>query len=922
MKTASVFSILAAVLSRVHAQRPGPPTLRASGFPSDLSLGEDTMATCFVKKGSEGPYTMTWYKNGEAVKDTSRVKTTIKATGTSIAIDGIQVEDVANYTCTATNAEGSDALTLSLFVAEVALGEEILVGCLVKKGTAGPYRITWLKDGRDIQESERVSIAARSKTSAALRISSLRAEDVGNYTCVASNDFGTDTVTAPLIINDVPKILEFKFPASLSSGDTAHVGCIVSKGSAGPFELSWMKDGLPLSHDSSRLSVMSHKGGPVSTLTIVDVSAADSGNYTCVARNAAGSDSFSTLLAVTGAPRLQSSGFPNELSLGEETVATCFVKKGSVGPYTLTWHRDGKPVHNSDRVVVTAKATSTALSIDGMQVEDIGNYTCSATSAAGTDHSGVISERNFVVRLDSVSAPPSIRRFSFPPEIALGEEVIVVCSVKKGSPADSYSIAWQKDGRGVLETDRVSTSSQTKGSATLLIASLEPEDVGNYTCTASNAFGSDSFTAPLVVNGPPRLLEFAFPAEVGLGDEIIVPCVVRKATAGPYRIAWHKDGVSLEGSGRVSASSTSSKTSSTLRIAGLRPEDVGNYTCAASNAFGSDSFTAPLVVHDALKINEFKFPAELSPGDTVAVICVIKKGSAGPFELSWQKDGRPLEPTASLTVTSPKGGPVSTLTIVDVSARDSGNYTCVARNSAGSDRYSAHLAVTAALSVFRPPKPNSLGFPPNLGLGDDAIASCFVPRSNWPGEGLRIVWTRKNGEDLSLNRRMSLVRASESSVTLGIRDIRPEDIGNYTCVVTYGNTAESITVPLVVSASPKLREFAFPPESTLGEQILVSCAVRSVATGPHRMTWLKDGQVLEKSDRVSVSAQFKGTAAIMIADLRPEDVGNYTCVASNAFGSDSFTAALVVQGEFCPYISILRGHSAKTWTYICIIYGY
>ncbi|KAH7974625.1 hypothetical protein HPB49_017482 [Dermacentor silvarum] len=497
-----------AVLSSLHALRPGPPKLRTSGFSSDLSLGEDTMATCFVKKGSEGPYTMAWYRNGEPVKDTARVKTSVKATGTSIAIDGIQVEDVANYTCAATNAEGSDALTLPLLVAgppglrdlvfpsEVALGEEILVGCFVKKGTVGPYRITWLKDGREIQESERVSIAARSKTSAALRISSLRAEDVGNYTCAASNDFGTDTVTAALIINDIPKIQEFNFPASLSPGDTAHVGCIVSKGSAGPLELSWKKDDLPLAHhSSSRLSVMSHKGGPVSTLTIVDVSAADSGNYTCMARNAAGNDSFSAFLAVTGAPRLQSSGFPNELSLGEETVATCFVKKGSVGPYTLTWHKEGKPVYNSDRVVVTVKATSTALSIDSVQVEDIGNYTCSATSAAGTD----------VLTLPLlISAPPSIRRFSFPPEIALGEEVIVLCSVKKGSPADSYSIAWQKDGREVVETERVSTSSQTKGSATLLIASLEPEDVGNYTCTARNAFGSDSFTAPLVVNGNAR----------------------------------------------------------------------------------------------------------------------------------------------------------------------------------------------------------------------------------------------------------------------------------------------------------------------------------------------------------------------------------------------------------------------------------
>ncbi|KAL3218029.1 hypothetical protein MRX96_050896 [Rhipicephalus microplus] len=830
------------------------------------------MASCFVKKGSDGPYVMTWHRNGQEVKDNARVKTSVKATGTTIAIDGIRVEDVANYTCTATNAEGSDTVTLPLVVAggppdlrefsfpsEVALGEEILVGCFVKKGTAGPYRITWLKDGKEIRESERVTITARSKTSAALRISSIRAEDVANYTCVASNDYGTDSVTAPLIINDIPKIQEFKFPANLSPGETALVGCIVSKGSAGPYELSWWKDGVPLTHDSSRTSVMSHKGGPVSTLTIVDVSASDSGNYTCVARNAAGSDSFSAFLAVTGtaeiilfdacsfmgsttaqsagikncylrdttrlpgdvssdvleiedhnsppgAPRLQSAGFPNELSLGEETVATCFVKKGSAGPYALAWQKEGEPVRNSDRVVVTVKSTSTALSIDGVQVEDIGNYTCSATNSAGTD----------ALTLPLlISAPPSIRRFSFPPEIALGEEVIVACSVKKGSTSDSYSIGWQKDGRTVAETGRVSTSSRTKGSATLLIASLEPDDVGNYTCTARNAFGSDSFTAQLVVN-------------------------------------------------------------------------------------------------DAPKINEFKFPANLSPGDTVAVNCVIKNGGAGPFELLWLKNDHPLEPTASLTVTSPKGGPVSTLSIVDVSARDSGNYTCVARNVAGSDRYSAHLAVTVlSSSIFRPPKPNSLGFPSGLGLGDDAVASCFVPRTNWPGERLRITWTRENGADLSLNRRVSLVRASESSVTLGIRDIRPEDIGNYTCVVPYGDAAESISVPLVMSASPKLRQFAFPPEVTLGEQVLVSCAVRSAATGPHRMTWLKDGKEIENSERISVTAHFKGTAALVIADLRPEDVGNYTCVASNDIGSDSFTAALVVQGKVLSLYGYFLGCRSK-----------
>ncbi|KAK8785223.1 hypothetical protein V5799_008406 [Amblyomma americanum] len=100
--------------------------------------------------------------------------------------------------------------------------------------------------------------------------------------------------------------------------------------------------------------------------------------------------------------------------------------------------------------------------------------------------------------------------------------------------------------------------------------------------------------------GSPRLLEFVFPPQVALGDEIIVPCVVRKGTTGPYRIQWRKDGGTLEDSGRVSVSSAHSKSSATLRIASLRPEDVGNYTCTAANSFGSDSFTAALIVHGKL----------------------------------------------------------------------------------------------------------------------------------------------------------------------------------------------------------------------------------------------------------------------------------------------------------------------------------
>lgn len=94
----------------------------------------------------------------------------------------------------------------------------------------------------------------------------------------------------------------------------------------------------------------------------------------------------------------------------------------------------------------------------------------------------------------------------------------------------------------------------------------------------------------------PKVGKFVFPSDVALGDEIVESCVVKKGSVGPYRISLLKDGTQIEGSDRVSVSSAS-KSSVTLRIGSLKPEDVGNYTCTASNQYGSDSVTATLIVN-------------------------------------------------------------------------------------------------------------------------------------------------------------------------------------------------------------------------------------------------------------------------------------------------------------------------------------
>lgn len=86
-----------------------------------------------------------------------------------------------------------------------------------------------------------------------------------------------------------------------------------------------------------------------------------------------------------------------------------------------------------------------------------------------------------------------------------------------------------------------------------------------------------------------------------MGDEIMETCVVKKGSVGPYHVSLTKGGKKIESNGGRVTVSSHSKSSATLRIAVLRPEDIGNYTCIASNSYGSDSVTATLIVNGNTK---------------------------------------------------------------------------------------------------------------------------------------------------------------------------------------------------------------------------------------------------------------------------------------------------------------------------------
>lgn len=63
-----------------------------------------------------------------------------------------------------------------------------------------PLRFTWTQDGRKLANSAVKYAKVLLDNISTLTIEAVAAEDIGNYTCTVTNDVGTDSTSATLIV--------------------------------------------------------------------------------------------------------------------------------------------------------------------------------------------------------------------------------------------------------------------------------------------------------------------------------------------------------------------------------------------------------------------------------------------------------------------------------------------------------------------------------------------------------------------------------------------------------------------------------------------------------------------------------------------------------------------------------------------------
>lgn len=90
-------------------------------------------------------------------------------------------------------------------------------------------------------------------------------------------------------------------------------------------------------------------------------------------------------------------------------------------------------------------------------------------------------------------------------------------------------------------------------------------------------------------------------------------------------------------------------------------------------------------------IMPFEIEDAVFAGESVQMTCHISKGDK-PIDISWNFHGREMSSHLGITTTK-MGDQTSFLSISSVMGSHSGNYTCIAKNDAGSSRYTAALHV-------------------------------------------------------------------------------------------------------------------------------------------------------------------------------------------------------------------------------------
>ncbi|XP_076226993.1 protein turtle isoform X2 [Nomia melanderi] len=363
----------------------------------------------------------------------------------------------------------------------VNVGDAIILNCQAE-GTPTP-EILWYKDANPVEPSTTIGIF---NDGTELRISTIKTEDIGDYTCIARNGEGQISHTARVIIAGGAVITVPPTNQTKLEGEKVQFSC-EAKALPGNVTVRWFREGAPVTEVSALDTRVTIKAD--GSLVINPVSADDSGQYLCEVTNGIGDpQSANAYLNVEYPAKVTFTPTVQYLPFRLAGVVQCYIKANPPLQY-VTWTKDKRllePYQTKDIVVMN----NGSLLFTRVNENHQGRYTCTPYNAQGTQ--GSSGPMEVLVR-----NPPV---FTLEPEPIyqkkVGETVEMHCDAQEAEGTQKPTIQWHRRDGASIERNRAKIIG-----GNLTIESLRRSDFGFYQCVATNEVATISASTQLIVEG-------------------------------------------------------------------------------------------------------------------------------------------------------------------------------------------------------------------------------------------------------------------------------------------------------------------------------------------------------------------------------------------------------------------------------------
>ncbi|XP_037642963.1 obscurin isoform X37 [Sebastes umbrosus] len=687
-----------------------------------------------------------WYKNKTEIKDGKKYEIKSEDVYRKLTINDVDSVDEDTYTCDATD----DKTSCKLLVEEQSISiVRELSSVEVTEPFAAVFEVEismelvkppiWTLNGAAVQESADVEME-KEGTMHRLTFKKTKASMTGPVQFTA----GKSKSLAQLTVKERP--LEIAEPMKDVKGKEKSSAILSCKFSTSPKEVNWFKGQVPLAA-SDKYNMK--QDATRAQLTIQRLTEEDSGEYCCQSGPA---ETKGTLAVEVREIKITKHLADTEVDEDNDAVFTCEI---NYADEEAQWLLKDKVLFTNEVNTITHDGKVHKLTLKNLAPQDGGTITFQVRKVKESVTLTVKEKRAvFLKSLDDV----------------IGEEkgmITLACEASK----PRVSPTWKKEGK-VLKAGSKYEILHTGKSLGLIIKDVTKEDAGEYSCDLGTEISKAKVTVREIGIGITKWLKSA---EVNEGEPCSFECILSRESTD--ECSWTLNGRTIANGGRFKVTSKGRKYM--LTINDVTPADAGE---VVFNIKDLSSKTTLTVEGKASSVSKGLQNVSVVQGEGAVFTCEVTNASS---TVKWAKEGKAIRKSQKYDIS--QEDKVMKLTIHNVSAQDSGEYSC---EVVGGATTKAKLEIKEPIHKFTKALKDSVA-------EEKSSVTLQCETAQTPST---VVWLKGHTE-LRAGGQYEMSQ-KEGILTLTIKHLEEKDTDIYTCDVGTAKSMAKVTVNAVKLSAP------------------------------------------------------------------------------------------------------------------------